>query len=108
MNPHGDFEPPLEAEAAGLENQLLLLEVQVARGRLRNAEQELTRLRSASKKAFAPEGSVVLDEQHYRDLREAHSNLRWLLRRLGQPPFGWLLRRKAGYRALEQRWISDP
>lgn len=108
MSRHADFEPPLDVEAANLENQLLQLEIQVARGRLRLAEEEMARMRSRPVVAPVPEDSVVITKEHYESLREARSNLRWLLGRLGSGPVGWVARRKRGYRVLEERWLDRP
>lgn len=55
----------------------------------------------------APPGKVLVDQQGYEELRQAKRDLVRLLRRLGRPPLGWVLRRQAGYRRLRQRWLRE-
>ncbi|MBN2114838.1 MAG: glycosyltransferase family 4 protein [Acidimicrobiia bacterium] len=55
----------------------------------------------------APPGKVLLDQEGYEELRQAKRDLVRLLRRLGRPPLGWLLRRQSGYRRLRQRWLRE-
>ena len=57
--------------------------------------------------AAAPPGRVLLEQERYDDLRQAKRDLVRLLRRLGRPPLGWVLRRQAGYRRLRQRWLRE-
>jgi hypothetical protein len=49
----------------------------------------------------APGGRPEADRQAERDLRR-------LLRRLGSGPLGWLVRRRAGFRVLEERYLGPP
>ena len=44
-------------------------------------------------------------EEHVAHLEEAERDLVLLLRRLGRPPFGPLLRRRKNFRTLEQRYL---
>ena len=55
----------------------------------------------------APPGKVLLDREGYEELRLAKRDLVRLLRRLGRPPLGWVLRRQTGYRRLRQRWLRE-
>lgn len=55
----------------------------------------------------APPGKVLVDQQGYEELRQAKRDLVRLLRRLGRPPLGWVLRRQSGYRRLRQRWLRE-
>jgi hypothetical protein len=49
----------------------------------------------------------TVPERHEAD-RRAERDLRRLLRRLGSGPLGWLVRRRAGFRALEERYLRRP
>ena len=55
----------------------------------------------------APPGKVLVDQEAYQELRLAKRDLVRLLRRLGRPPLGWVLRRQSGYRRLRQRWLRE-
>ena len=55
----------------------------------------------------APPGKVLVDQEAYENLRLAKRDLVRLLRRLGRPPLGWVLRRQTGYRRLRQRWLRE-
>lgn len=55
----------------------------------------------------APPGKVLVDQEDYEELRLAKRDLVRLLRRLGRPPLGWVLRRQKGYRRLRQRWLRE-
>jgi len=55
----------------------------------------------------APPGKVLVDQEGYEELRLAKRDLVRLLRRLGRPPLGWVLRRQKGYRRLRQRWLRE-
>jgi hypothetical protein len=57
--------------------------------------------------AVAPAGKVLVDQEAYEDLRQAKRDLVRLLRRLGRPPLGWVLRRQKGYRRLRRRWLRE-
>jgi glycosyltransferase involved in cell wall biosynthesis len=57
--------------------------------------------------AAVPAGKVLVDQAAHEDLRQAKRDLVRLLRRLGRPPFGWVLRRQKGYRRLRQRWLRE-
>jgi len=54
-----------------------------------------------------PPGKVLVDQEGYDRLRQAQRDLVRLLRRLGRPPLGWLLRRQKGYRRLRARWLRE-
>lgn len=96
------------AEELGLENQLLALEVQVLRGRERVLAEQRARALSAPTHAVAPEGKVLISREDYEDLTEARRNLRWLIRRLGSGPLGWIVRSRSGYKNLASRWLDSP
>ncbi len=55
----------------------------------------------------APPGKVLVDQKDYEELRLAKRDLVRLLRRLGRPPLGWLVRRQSGYRKLRERWLRE-
>ena len=57
--------------------------------------------------APAPPGKVLVDQEAHEELRQAKRDLVRLLRRLGRPPMGWVLRRQKGYRRLRQRWLRE-
>ena len=57
--------------------------------------------------AQIPPGKVLVNQEELEDLRRAKRDLVRLLRRLGRPPFGWVLRRRKGYRRLRQRWLRE-
>lgn len=105
MTRHSDFEPLLNVEEANLENQLLHLELQVVRGKLKAAEDELPGSRSGTR--AGGRDYVVVDKAEYDDLLMARSNLRWLVRRLGTAPLGPVLRLRPGFRRLEQKWATE-
>lgn len=60
-----------------------------------------------SSRAAVPPGKVLIDQQDHEELRQAKRDLVRLLRRLGRPPLGWVLRRQKGYRRLRQRWLRE-
>jgi len=55
----------------------------------------------------APPGKVLVDQEGYEELRLAKRDLVRLLRRLGRPPLGWVLRRQKGYQRLRARWLRE-
>ena len=57
--------------------------------------------------APVPPGKVLVEQERYDELRQAKRDLVRLLRRLGRPPMGWVLRRQKGYRRLRQRWLRE-
>lgn len=57
--------------------------------------------------AAVPPGKVLVDQEAHEELRQAKRELVRLLRRLGRPPMGWVLRRQKGYRRLRQRWLRE-
>ena len=57
--------------------------------------------------ASVPAGKVLVDQEAHEELRQAKRDLVRLLRRLGRPPIGWVLRRQKGYRRLRQRWLRE-
>lgn len=52
-------------------------------------------------------GGRLIDTDEWRRLSKADKDLKWLLRRLGRPPFGWVMRRFGGFRTLESRHLDD-
>ena len=48
---------------------------------------------------------VLVDLERHNELQQAQRDLVRLLRRLGSPPFGWVLARRKGYRNLRERWL---
>jgi hypothetical protein len=51
-------------------------------------------------------GAVRVPADRLAQLRQADHDLRWLLRRLGSGPQGWLMRRFGGFSRLEKRYIG--
>lgn len=45
------------------------------------------------------------DAARLAELEQAERDLRWLLRRLGSGPWGWLVRRRRGWRRLADRHL---
>ena len=53
-------------------------------------------------------GKVLVDRKDYEDLRKARQDLRWTLERLGKTPLvGPLIRRRAGFVRLIDRYLSE-
>jgi len=77
------------------------------RRRAERLQTELQVLRTAPPGRAVPPGKVLVDEAAYEDLRRAKRDLVRLLRRLGRPPLGWVLRRQKGYRHLRERWLRE-
>jgi hypothetical protein len=126
-------EGPVTAEARAKENELLALEAGVLRTRLKEATARLERIRRerdeyrsqvdhlrtelAARPVSAPfpgpvagavpPGKVLVDHERHEELRQAQRDLVRLLRRLGRPPLGWVLRRQKGYRRLRKRWLRE-
>ena len=77
-----------------LENEVMRYEIEALRRRLDgHGDAELT-------------DGVAVDPHELEVLRRARKDLRWLLRRLGTGPFGWVMRRFPGYRALADRHLD--
>lgn len=47
---------------------------------------------------------AVVPAAELETLQRARKDLRWLLKRLGRGPIGWIVRRREGFRRLEQDW----
>ena len=92
-------EPELEAmvEALQMENDLLGTEVAALRAELASGRRE-------EEDPSARRISV----ERYERLTRAERDLKWLLRRLGGGTMGWVLRRRRGYRVLEERYLGGP
>lgn len=84
-----DFRTDNEPASISMENELLRWENQILRA------------------SVGPQDTVLEDLEVLEDLREAHNQLRWLLYRIGRPPFGLLMHRSRRYRALRDRWIPE-
>lgn len=84
------------ADVSGLqmENNLLIHENRLLRARLTDAERLMRQLRGAD-----TDGGPTLA-----DLRQAHEDMRHLVKRLNNSGMGPLLRRKAGFRTLVERY----
>ncbi len=120
-----DSEAPVTAEARGKETESAALEAEVLRTRLKEVTTRLehmrrerdecrsqldhlrTGLQAPPAGAWAPPGKVLVDQEAHEQLRQAKRDLVRLLRRLGRPPIGWVLRRQRGYRRLRQRWLRE-
>ncbi|RQW80048.1 MAG: glycosyltransferase, partial [Geobacter sp.] len=68
------------------------------RSRAARLQTELQVLRATPPAAAIPPGKVLVDQESLEELRRAKRDLVRLLRRLGRPPLGWVLRRQSGYR----------
>lgn len=68
---------------------------------------EIEALRAALAGVSDAEHGTAVDPGRLADLERARKDLRWLLRRLGSGVPGWFLRRRAGYRRLAERYLSD-
>jgi hypothetical protein len=127
-----DSEAPVAAEARAKETESRAPEAEVLRTRVKEVTARLEKMRQErdeyrrqvdhlqtelqAKPAAAPKpvstsavppGKVLLEQERYDDLRQAQRDLVRLLRRLGRPPLGWVLRRQAGYCRLRQRWLRE-
>lgn len=118
-----DIETPAGAAAPGLPH-LPAAESGPLRSRLKEVTSRLERVRGerdefrrlserllnelqALRTAPPGSGKVLVDDAAYEDLRRAKRDLVRLLRRLGRPPLGWVLRRQKGYRQLRERWLRE-
>lgn len=110
---------PTNADRLRMENDLLALQAQVHRARAREhagilgelqgecarLQDEVNHLRGVIKEERAAiAAKAVLERDRYEELRNAHRDLIWLLRRLSRPPLGWVMARRAGFRKLQRRW----
>ena len=119
-----DSEAPATAEARVEGTELRARESEVLRTRLKEVTARLDRTRRerdecrsqldhlrtgmpAPPAATVPPGKVLVDLEAHEELRQARRDLVRLLRRLGRPPMGWVLRRQKGYRRLRQRWLRE-
>ena len=85
-----------ELRALRMENDLLSLEIEALRERMRRGEHD----------AEHADG-VVVEGDRLRKLEEARRDLRWLLQRLGSGPLGPIVRRRTGYRRLAERHLTE-
>ena len=119
-----DSEAPVTAEARAEGTPGRARESEALRTRLKEVTARLDRTRrerdeyrsqldrlktgtSAPAGAPAPPNKVLVDQEAHEELRQAKRDLVRLLRRLGRPPMGWVLRRQKGYRRLRQRWLRE-
>jgi chromosome segregation ATPase len=77
------------------------------RSQLDHLRTELQAPSQAAPSAAALPDKVLVDREAHEQLRQAKRDLVRLLRRLGRPPIGWILRRQKGYRRLRQRWLRE-
>lgn len=103
----GSGEEPISVT---MENRLLTVEVEFLRGRCRELESLAARAeadqRSRATKAGRNDARVTKLRQDVAELRQARSDLRWLLERLDRSPAGPLFRRFEGFRTLQERWLT--
>lgn len=85
-----------ELRALRMENDLLSLEIEALRERMRRGGHD----------AEHADG-VMVDGDRLRRLEEARRDLKWLLQRLGSGPLGTIMRRRTGYRRLAERHLSE-
>ena len=77
------------------------------RGRIEHLQAEMRSRPVVPLPSAPPAGKMLVDQAAHEELRQAKRDLVRLLRRLGRPPFGWVLRRQKGYRRLRQRWLRE-
>lgn len=113
---------PTDIDRLRMENDLLALQAQVHRSREREhaevvaglqaecarLQDEVAHLRGViSEERAALAAKAVLERERYEELRTAHRDLIWLLRRLAKPPLGWVMTRRKGFRKLMRRWREE-
>lgn len=79
------------------ENGLLKTEIRVLRTQLDDLRESLEHSEWGSESRAAEE----LEE-----LEQARGDIRWVTRRISKTPLAWVLRKRQGYRNLEQRWLD--
>jgi len=94
--PKDDFYMPTDIDTLRMENELLAFEVRFLKTHLAEVERLRNRLEESERAAT----------EYQRRLAETEQNLVLLLRRLGDSPLGRLLRLRAGFRTLEQRYLN--
>jgi hypothetical protein len=113
---------PTDIDRLRMENDLLALQAQVHRSREREhheivaglqaecarLQDEVAHLRGViAEERSALAAKAVLERDRYEELRTAHRDLIWLLRRLSKPPLGWVMTRRGGFRKLMKRWREE-
>lgn len=91
--PKDDFYTPTDLDALRMENELLAFEVSFLKAQL-----------AGTGKRWGSPGSL----SRISHLEEAEQDLVLLLRRIGNSPLGPLLRRRKGFRTLEERYLEQP
>jgi hypothetical protein len=88
---------PSDIDKLRMENELLTFEVEY----LRNVVAEKGR----SSQQAATADALGISSEETEELKQARSDLRWVLRRLDGSPIGWILRRRQGFASLTNRWL---
>ena len=101
MNPGSAQSDPADQLLA--ENELLRTENDVLRARLYDLERGLDELELGYLRSIA-EDDAQADE--IEELRQARGDIRWVTKRISKTPIAWVLRRRPGYRNLEERWLD--
>jgi hypothetical protein len=96
-----------EVSALVMENELLRYEVIHLRARLAAAEKAVAKAQRAhdpsTPPSSRPSATPIRDGEDASQVRE---DLVWLLGRLDASPLGPLMRRRAGFRALRERYLE--
>jgi hypothetical protein len=120
--PAKELYTPTNIDRLRMENDLLALQAQVHRARTREhaeivsgLQAECARLRDEvdhlrgviAEERASLAAKAVLERERYEELRTAHRDLIWLLRRLSRPPLGWVMARRPGFRKLLTHWGKE-
>ena len=95
--------PPSRIEGERLES-LLRHENAFLRAKLENAAMDVRK--EAAKEIEAARGVIAHKDAEIEALRQAESDVSYLLYRLGKTPLAFVFRRWPGYRVLEERWTQ--
>jgi hypothetical protein len=127
----GDFAPPPDETTLSLENQLLMTEARLLRARAAGFDQEIeslqsgynTRIKSLEREVRRLQSRIEQHQelqrsyeelkrdyekmqQRYEQLQQAERDLKWVLRRLRDSPFGFAISRLKGFKHLAQRYLD--
>lgn len=95
--PQDDFYTPDDIDLLRMENELLAFEVRFLKARLNEPSGGVPR-------ASGPAMSL----SRLQHLEDAEKDLKLLVRRLRESPFGAVLRRSKNFRGLERRYLDAP
>lgn len=113
----GDFASPSDETTLSLENQLLLAEARLLRARVAGIDDEIASIRASYEGRIASLETQVqssVSAERYEELRQdrdglrqAERDLKWLLKRLRDSAFGFVITRRKGFQALARRYLDD-